>query len=278
MKAKGKIMGVLATLAIMLSAMSMTAAANPMAATVDYSNPFSNMWVIFAFLAAIVGALLIFMAVSMKGEKKAQQTTWGIVSMIVAAALFMVAVYVPDGGDTLVVVTDTGTTAYDLIVNPANNTVLGHDYVDRYTWGDVEVNMTANTIANGTGELTFNITISRQSGAVDDHVRCYITEASISESDLGYMVIAKSSGVYQITWTDVAGTAVTGLNKMPLAFPGASENSAKFVTCAVTLSDQAMNNLADNNVESAHFTMYFESDAFGVIGSIPVTIYGNYWA
>jgi hypothetical protein len=277
MNIKGKLMALGAALGF-TGMGAMTAAAEPMAGVVDYSNPFSNMWVIFAFLAGIIGMLLIFMAMAMKGEKKNQQTTWGVISVIVAAALFMVAIYVPTEGITPDPGTAVGTTTYDLIVNPANNTTLGHDYVDRYTWGDVEVNMTANTVANGTGELTFNVTISRQGGAVDDHVRCYITEASMSESDLGYAIIAKSSGVYQITWTDVAGTSVTGLNKMPLAFPGASENSAKFVTCAVTLSDQAMNDLADNNVESAHFTMTFESDAAGILGTIPVTIYGNYWA
>jgi hypothetical protein len=215
----------------------------------------------------------------MRGEKKAQQTTWGIISMVVAAALLMVAVYVPVDADTIIIDDTTpGTTAYQLIVNPANSTVLGHAYVDHYTWSDVEVNMTANAIANGTEALTFNITISRQSGAVDDHVRCYITEASISESDLGYAVIAKSSGIFNIVWTDQDGASVTGLSKMPIAFPGASENSAKYVTCGVTLNDQALNDMADNNVESAQFTMTFESDSQGVIGTILVTINGNYWA
>ena len=277
MKIKGKLMAMGAALGI-TGMGAMTAAAEPMAGVVDYSNPFSNMWVIFAMLAGIIGFLLIFMAMAMKGEKKNQQTTWGIISIIVAAALFMVAIYVPVDTGTTVIVDQPGTTTYDLIVNPANLTTLGNDYATYYTWGDVEVNMTSNAIVNVTGQLTFNVTISRQSGAVDDHVRCYISEADIPVSDLGYSLISKSSGIYQITWTDVVGASVTGLNKMPIAFPGASENSAKFVTCAVTLSDTAWNDMADNNVPTAQFVMTFESDASGVIGTIPVTIYGNYWA
>jgi hypothetical protein len=277
MKTANKIVGMFAVILGILLSLTMTAAAEPMAGVVDYTNPFSNYWVIGAFVLGLVGAVIIFFAYVQKGTESQKMYTYGFISIIVAGALFMVALYVPAEGPAGGQVTPPTNTAYALIVNPSNQTGVGSSHPTYYTWG-VDLNTTTGLIANNTGSLTTNITISRTGGSVTDKVNCYIAEANIPTSDLGFDIIAKNSGIFRIAWASDGGASVTGLNKCTVNFPAETELSAHYATCGVFLSSPAIDNMADDGVDSATYVMTFESDLIGVIGTINVNLVINAFA
>lgn len=269
MKIKAAIVGLMVALS-MLTAVTLTAAAQPIAGVIDYSDPFSNMWVVGAFIVALLGAILIFFGMVQKSESQ-KRYTYGFICLILAGGLIAVAMYVPAETPALPpgTVNPTATT-YDVILGNCNNTTAGRDYNTYFVWGDVEVNMTADLIANGTGALTFNVTISRTGGAVTDKVRCSVTASDMT-------IFAKQSGDYRVTWTADNFATVTGSNALPISFPADSEVSAHWATCSVYLSNAAMSDLADDGAAGTSFSFVFTSDMAGTIATVPVTVNLNYW-
>ena len=267
----GAFMLMLAAMMTAVSAtVSLSVAAAPVANEIDLANPMGNMWVVGAVIAFTLGLVLMFVGFVQKTESQ-KMYAYGFISIVLALLFVLLAMFVPavpeitEGGG------DVSATTYSLILNPANDTTLGYNYETYYKWKSVNVNTTSNLIENYTGMLTFNVTMSRTAGATNDVVTCYISAADIPTSDNDYSIIAKTSGQFAITWTDDAGAAVTGLNKLAIAFPGDGVRT-HYATCAVTLNDVAWNDLADAGASGSQFKLTFVSQSAGVIGTVPIDI------
>ena len=273
-------MALIGMLMMAMFGLSSIVAAEPNALVVeDWGDPLANIWLILALISFVVMFIFIFLGYA---EKSESTRLYGMAlgSLIVAGLFVAIAMFTPapaaDGAPGAAV---TVVTKYNLILNPANSTTLGTAYGDDlyYTWKDVQVNTTANGIANGTEALTFNVTISRIAGSIDDRITCYISSSDIPQSELGYNIVAKNSGVFAITWTPDTGGAVTGLSELPMTFEGATQ-STRYATCAITLSDAAFNDLANEGEESTGLTMTFMSEQAGLIGTVDIDIDLNAWA
>lgn len=276
MKTNGKFVGMIAAMMILFGIMvSVTAAAQPvMAGDTSIDSYLADP--IFALGLGIIffGGLVIIVPALMKHSESKKLMVYGVIIGIAGCMVLAYTVYVPD--DTTVIDPNDviTTTTYALIVNPSNQTAVGSSHPTYYTWG-ADVNTTTGAIANTTGALTTNITISRTGGSVTDKVNCYISESDIPTSDLGFDVIAKNSGIFRIAWASDGGASVTGLNKCTVNFPAETELSAHYATCGVYLSAAALDNMADDGIDSFTYTMTFESDLIGVIGTINVNVVIN---
>ncbi len=276
MKPKNLIVSMVVVIA-MFSALALGVAANTMANEIDTSDPFTNDWFTAFVVAAVFGVIILVVGGMAKKEDKTRTNMAGIATLGLAGLFVMMALFVPVAvaPDPAILL---GTTAYEINPNAANDTTLVSIYGGDYSMESIEVNTTSNLIANGTEATTLNITTSRTGGSIDDTVNYYIKASDIPVSPLGYSLIASTAGEPRITLTpDGTGAAVTGLDKLPLGFPGDASVKTRYATISIYFMDAACNDFVDNGVNAVTTTVTIESDTIGVIGTVDLVIDFNSW-